>query len=396
MKGANRKLGARWYLWVALAIMVAAALGARYRQMAWPFSGRLIATLPAIPRDRPSIADAASARLFSDARERLESEPFDPDANGKMGMLLHAYGMLEGAEACYRRATALQPSCYDWWYYLGRCLATRGRMDEAISVLQTAVDGNSDYLPGLLALAELYMSVNQTSNGRRLYQIALERDDTCEAAYWGLGCIASLEGDEVGARRNLQSALQLRPDFGEARYALAMAERDGPAAVPDRFARRIHGAASKNAVADPLMDAIFALRSDARADVVTGLRLHRVGRFGEAVPHLQRAVACRPDDAQLLFKLAQSLEEIGEFDRAIAAYERAAALAPTHAGVPASLADLHNRLGRVDEAIRLWRESLRLDAENREVRQKLAHALQEEGREREIPREVTMGMKNLD
>ncbi|MCZ6816464.1 MAG: tetratricopeptide repeat protein [Planctomycetota bacterium] len=396
MSNANDRLGARWYLWAALALTGAATLGVRYKQMAWPFSDRFVVTLPAIPRDRPSIADAASAKRFSDAHERLESDPLDPIANGTLGMLLHAHGMLEGAEACYRRATALEPACYDWWYYLGRCLAKRGATEEAIDVLQAAVDGNNSYLPGLLALAELYLSINEPAKGRRLYQMALERDGSCAAAYWGLGCVASLEGDEAGVQRNMRRALELRPDFGEARYALAMSERGDATAVPGKQAQRIHGVALRNAVADPLMGAILAMGVDASADVVAGLRLHRVGRFGEAVPRLQQALASRPDDAQLLFKLAQSLEGIGEFDLAVEAYERAAVAAPAHAGVPASLADLQSRLGRMDEAIRFWRESLRLDAGNQEVRKELVQALLAAGRRKEAQQEIIMGMNSLD
>lgn len=364
--------------------------------MAWPFSYRLLATLPALPREFPSVADDASAKRFSDARARLASEPLDPVANGEMGMLLHAHGFLKGAEACYRRATALEPACYDWWYYLGRCLAKRGATEEAIDALQTAVDGNGDYVPGLLALAELYISVNEPTKGRRLYEMALEKDEGCAAAYWGLGRIASLRGDEAVVRRNMNRALELRPDFGEARYALAMVERDGAPAEPDRRARRIHGVSLKDAVADPLMDAVFALRNDASADVVAGLRLHRVGRFEEAASCLQRAVACRPDDAHLLFKLGQSLEGIGEFEKAIAAYTRAREAAPAHAGVPASLANLQNRLGQVDEAIRLWRESLRLDPRNQEVRQMLAQALRRTGHREEAQQVMITDRKKPD
>jgi len=83
-------------------------------------------------------------------------------------------------------------------------------------------------------------------------------------------------------------------------------------------------------------------------------RAHLSGDAADAVAHAERAVALRPDDAQLRLRIARAWDRFAEPERALAAYREAlrldAGLQAAHMGVAIQLARL-GRDGEVAEAL---------------------------------------------
>jgi Flp pilus assembly protein TadD/predicted Zn-dependent protease with MMP-like domain len=66
----------------------------------------------------------------------------------------------------------------------------------------------------------------------------------------------------------------------------------------------------------------------ARLELLAGIAENDLGRSHLALPHLDRAVAARPDDADAVYERGVALYELCRFDEAQRAFERALALAP--------------------------------------------------------------------
>jgi tetratricopeptide (TPR) repeat protein len=80
-------------------------------------------------------------------------------------------------------------------------------------------------------------------------------------------------------------------------------------------------------------------RSDDLEAAVQLAQIHmRQGRFGEAIPLFNQALAVRPDDSRTLGSLGIALASTGRLDEAIAAFERAVAADPQNSNARANLA----------------------------------------------------------
>jgi tetratricopeptide (TPR) repeat protein len=121
-----------------------------------------------------------------------------------------------------------------------------------------------------------------------------------------------------------------------------------------------------------------------------GIVLAQSGRVDEALPHLQAAVALRPDLFGARMNLGRALAQSRNWPAAIPQFEAASALDPANADAKASLrAVLNNnanslaRNGHSQEAIDQYQKSLTIDPSNAETHRNLATALHALGRDRE-------------
>ena len=94
------------------------------------------------------------------------------------------------------------------------------------------------------------------------------------------------------------------------------------------------------------------------AHEVQGDRSMRVGHYGEAAAHYQRAVDQNAKSAVLYRKLAEAHAKNEALPAAVRAYEQAIALAPSHAKTRTELAILFTRLDRYDDALALLEQTV--------------------------------------
>ncbi|MEE8171214.1 MAG: tetratricopeptide repeat protein [Phycisphaerae bacterium] len=361
----------RWWLLPVLGFALACAAADRYGRMTWPFDYRLERLLPPIPA-MPRIGDAEMAARLADRYEAVAARPKDADANGALGMMLHACNLRGEADACYARAILLDPRRFDWRYYCGRLHAEAGRTEAAIEALRSAARLASDYTPALLALADLHLQRNEPSESREWCDRALALDARCAAALWRLGRIAAHEGDADGAAAWTMQAVELAPDFGEAHYALAVARPGGRDAPSARQAlRRMFASTSRADVADPLLDELNALRRNGSSELASGVLHLRAGRYDQAILCLEQAIEKRPSDAHAHFRLGRAGEGAGDADRAIAAYRVAVRLQPDHAGIRIALVEVLQRSGQRVDAVHHGRAALALDPTDAAWRERL-------------------------
>lgn len=78
-----------------------------------------------------------------------------------------------------------------------------------------------------------------------------------------------------------------------------------------------------------------------RSDYDIAMKMMRNKQYAEAIPHLQFALADKPQDVDILTDLGFAKRMVGDYDGALYYYERALAIAPGHKG-------LHESMGEFD------------------------------------------------
>ncbi len=82
-----------------------------------------------------------------------------------------------------------------------------------------------------------------------------------------------------------------------------------------------------------------------------GNALARVGRFEEAITHLEAAIRLQPDSARIQNNLGATLADLGRYEEAIGHYQTAIQLDPGYAQAYFNLAKASAKLDRSAEAI---------------------------------------------
>jgi tetratricopeptide (TPR) repeat protein len=296
-----------------VAMLAAAAAGAR---MQLPVAQQ--AALPALTLERyPAEARASIESAYRDAAAHAA----DGAAAGRLGMVLQAWEQWDAALAAYRRAQALAPRTFDWWYLAGVVETRVGRAADAARSFERAIALAPDYVPARLKRAEALFDAGDLAGSARAFD-ALTKEAgapaataapatvttattaaaaaAAPAAHYGLGRIRAAEGDQAGAIAQFQEACRLFPEFGAAHYALALAYRalgriddaQREMALQQRYTNAWPG------VEDPVAAKIAPLRDDARAHMERGIAAWKAGRLDEAIKEHEEAVRLQPSLAQ--------------------------------------------------------------------------------------------------
>lgn len=228
-------------------------------------------------------------------------------------------GRFAAAEAAYRELLARQPGLIDGYRGLARALEGQERRGEAAAVLGELGEGLLGTGQHAAAAEVLGEAVAFGVEGAGLHALlgkALLFAQSPQAAIAPLERARALGDASLLTRLYLAAALweSGRPDDAETHY------------------RELAG--SGNAVAVHQLGRLLLWQ----------------GRFADAVPLLERAVAQRPAAADVRFDLAQALAGTDDAGAALAAYRRTVELAPDHYKAHYGLARVLARLGEAEAA----------------------------------------------
>ncbi len=197
------------------------------------------------------------------------------------------------------------------------------------------------------------------------YREILDADPNDADAHHLLGVIANQRGDFSRAIEHISWALALAPTA--AIYLVNLGEAYRRGGQPGPAAKRYHDAlALDSALAEPhhgLAELAFAA-----ADYV------------QAAAHYRSALARRPDDAELAFRLGVSLRAAEAWPAAERAFVAALTLDPMLAEAHANLADLLRRRGEPAAAERHYRHALEIDPKAAPIHNNYAVLLADLGR----------------
>jgi tetratricopeptide (TPR) repeat protein len=250
-------------------------------------------------------------------------------AYGDLGLLYHAYGLREPAEAGYRNAARLAPSDPRWPHALGVLLQDGGRLDDAVYAFQRALALAPKNEAALVHLAEIARLQGRTDDAETSLRQALTVNPGSAAAQALLGQTALDRRDFATAVQHLEAALAAAPEANRLHYLLGQAYRGlgESAKAGEQFA--LAGQVGARA-ADPLVDELEALRTGEKVRLARAKTAYQNGRYTEAADLYRRILESRPQSVEARINLAASLVQLGDRAGAIQELREAARLDPAN------------------------------------------------------------------
>jgi len=233
----------------------------------------------------------------------------------------------DGAASEYRRALELDPASSHARLGLARIALLENRPEDALEMLQQALELQPRHWEVARALAQTYAALGNVDEARKLNAldrpgtVATEPEDPVVAAVWQgavdsntmlmRGADALLSGQPDEAVANFEEVVALRPDSAEHHRWLADA----------------YAASGRGADAQVSYERALAIDPES-IPALMGLGATQLagGQYREAQRNLQRAVELDKDEAMANFLLGSAQELNGETELAVQSYRAAARL----------------------------------------------------------------------
>lgn len=330
------------------------------------------------------------------AYEAVRSNPMDATANGRLGMLLHAYQQNEAATVCFERARALDSKEFKWFYYLGTVQAASGNHSEAVFTLREGLSQKPDYLPAQLKLAESLLGSGQTEESGQTYASILKKSPESALAHYGMGRVRSARGELASAVDHYGKACATTQNFGAAHYALALAYRDLGETAKAREHLLLYQKDKLGwpSLDDPLLDAVKQLHTGAQHYLKQGVSLEAAGHIAQAAAEHERALEIDPKLEQAHINLISLYGRLGEPAKAEMHYKTLLAVNPNLAEAHYNFGVLLTGQSRHKEASDAFRKALEISPFYAEAHNNYAFLLLNEGRLEEAERHFRAALDN--
>jgi len=351
--------------------------------------------LPDLPHPNlKSLIPTARAEIQK-AYSLASARPRDASANGKLGMLLHAYGLMADAEICYRRAHLLEPSSFQWVYYLGIVQVLQAKYSDAISMLQEALRLRPDYFPAQVALGECLVVSREWGDAGKLYESLLQRHPESAEAYYGRGRVQEGEKDLKGAVESYRRASELFPKFSSAHFALwRLYQRLGnPAQAQEERDLAKQSEGESPIIEDPLTAEVESLYLDPEAYLKLATKLGGEGKWKDAAEAYEAALNINPKLPAAHVRLIYLYTQLGEVAKAEEHFRAAVGLNPQSAGAYFYYGLLVSGQGRPKDAEEAFQNALKIDPKYAEAHNNLGYLLEGQGKLREAIEEFRKALE---
>ena len=249
---------------------------------------------------------------------------------------------------------AADPNCAQAYCERGIIYLTQERYSEAETEFTVAVAIGPDLIQGYVGRARARLALGDDGGGRadanravRMCAQALEENQRDADAYYLRGLARRVIGDEADASWDLTRAVEIRPDFAEARLERAHIYRrqgklqlaiqhctEAIEARPDYVsawltrARAYYQAQDYQAAIADCTGALQVNSDSARAHFNRGLVYAKAGDPPSALADFTRATEIEPDYADAWLYRGEASYAQGDTEAARAAWQRAVELAP--------------------------------------------------------------------
>jgi tetratricopeptide (TPR) repeat protein len=281
--------------------------------MWWPACARgpeppAIADLPAMDPD--------AAAFIRERIEQVEAAPSSAAAWGALGVACEANGITSHATRAYETATRIAPEHPRWWYRLALTRSRLGDYPGALAALDRALTLDNTYAPAHWRRGLWLFDQGQMPVAEAAFRRAIEIDAADSGGWVGLARVHLARGDNQAAVESLERLLDAHPGDRYALQLLGTAYRRLGRDDDARFALAL-GASGEPRWRDPWSDEVAAARRGYAASLKEATEHAMAGRFGEAIPLLERLRSQKPDDLALVTYLASAYAGSGRLSDAI-------------------------------------------------------------------------------
>jgi tetratricopeptide (TPR) repeat protein len=348
--------------------------------------------LPDVSRLDPSVQTQITAGHAALTRTRGNTAATDAQvgaAYGEFGILLHAAGYFDTADAAYSNAQALVPAEARWPYYRAMVARSSGDAPQAVALLTRTLELEPNDVPALIWLGRTLIDQGRAADAEPYFSRARDVAPKTVAALAGLAQVALARQDHAGAARLLEEGLAIDPRADSLHSQLAAAYR-GLGRLPEAEAHLKLWRNTELRLPDPRREALDEALESGLAYDLRGMRAMAAGNYAGAVELLRRGVVLTPGSTQLgrslRHKLGTALLMTGDRAGALEQFEDVLRLAPDGVGdEPAarahySLGVVAATAGRGSEAIEHFTKAVTFSPSYGEARQALGDALRSAGR----------------
>lgn len=262
-------------------------------------------------------------------------------AHLQQAIAAHQSGQFAEAEKLYRAVLLEQPQQADALALLGVVLAARNNTDEALTLIEKAVQLDPQSALFRFHLGSVLMHAKKLPQAIAAFQQAIALQPQLAQAHFNLANARRASDDWQGAIESYRNAIKCQPQYPEAYNNLALTfvhEKDFAAAV--REAKKAVEVAPTYAdgwltlcnIAEQVKDYPLALRAgeqnikmlpkDHRSWFGYGVALNRLDRHEEAIVAYQRALELKPERADIWDNLGQTYQSLGRLEEAEATYRK--------------------------------------------------------------------------
>ena len=313
--------------------------------------------------------------------------------HNNLGRILADRGDVDEAVTHYRTALRLKDDFADAHVNLGIALKRMNRISEAMEHYERAVHFNPDLAKGHYNLGIALKDSNRPHEAVASYQKCLDLKPRFAACHYNLGIVLQsigrhqdavthyqttleLNSRYAGAHINLGNALQALGRFEEAvsNYQTALQIRPANTAAHINMSNALLRLRRFDAAIAECQKALRIQPNSAYAHNNWGNALNEMGLYEQAIEHFQQALRFKPDLAKAHHNLGNALKSLARYDEAIASYQQSMRTGPNNPRVINSLGIVYAMQGQFVEAIKHFEEAIRLDPNYRDARGNLRRA----------------------
>jgi tetratricopeptide (TPR) repeat protein len=347
------------------------------------------------------LATARRNRDYCDAQamwaDTVRKAPHNPRAMTNLGRALAERGKLEDAIRLYHQAIA-QPSYLKFdhqaSFLLGNAYVAQGRFEDARTALATAVRLKEDFAEAFNNLGYTCRKLGDHESAEEYCRRAVTLKPGYAGAYLNLGLALRDAGRRSESLECLQKAAELEPDDGPTQYELGVqwsdqgnmgeaircweaAVRKAPnlAGAHGRLAEAFRRQGSLDKAAAHGRTAVQLQPDDAEARLELGLTLARCQHWGDAQQELKQAVALDPQSLTARLALADLSLVRQQWHTALATYRAAESLDANDCRPAVGIANALAGSGDWAAAERNLREAIQRRPEAVELHAQLARLL---------------------
>ena len=255
-----------------------------------------------------------TARAVEQWKEVMRLLPHDTQAYYHLGNLLDLTGRSEEALPFFRQALRRNPALAEARNGLAIALANLGRDAEAERELQAVLKVKPKATEARVNLGYLLAHQGRTNEAIAQYELALKNDTNSAAAHVNLGKLLGQRGERASAVAHYEAALRINPKNAVAHYNLGNALLSQDA-----------GEAAKH-----YSEAVRAKPDFAEARLALALELARVGDTTEAQKHFAEVIRLQPNSPDAHFNYGVLLAKQGQFSDAAKEFSETLRIQPGH------------------------------------------------------------------
>ncbi len=235
---------------------------------------------------------------------------------------------------------------------LGLALADAGRLPEAMTHYERALQLKPDYFEAHINLGNALLQTGRTAEAIAHFEQALRLSPDSAEPHNNLGDALRKEGRIQEAIGHYKEALRLKPGDPEVHYNLGILFSDT--------------GRPREAIAH--YERALRLKPDfPQADNNLGVTLAGAGQLAASIVYYERALRLKPDYPEAENNLGLALAKSGRLEDSIAHFEAAVRLSPAYSAAHQNLGVALRAMGRTEEALDQLEQAARLNQQSAAV-----------------------------